>query len=93
MPAAGPSHWVNWRLNAWRETTEIVCKSPTQLRARRAETAKREQDARRAVASARSQELRAARSTLDYQTAKQACLDQILNRNRNTRLHRKNGRW
>ena len=87
IPAARLGHWVSWRLNAWRDLTGLVCESPTQCRSRRAETAKREQEARRAAEEARRQDIRAKRSTLEYQTAKQACLDQILGRNKRSRRH------
>ena len=89
IPAARLGHWVNWRLNAWRDHAGTVLESPTQQRARRATTAKREQEARRAAEVARRQQLRQDRSTPEYQAAKQACLDQILSRSRRSRTHRR----
>ena len=89
IPAARLGHWVNWRLNAWRDSAGAVLESPTQQRTRRAATAKREQEARRAAEAARRQQLRQDRSTREYHAAKQACLDQILSRSRRSRTHRR----
>lgn len=89
IPTARLGHWVNWRLNAWRDSAGTVLESPTQQRTRRAATAKREQEARRAAEAARQQQLRQDRSTPEYQAAKQACLDQILSRPRRSRAHRR----
>lgn len=89
IPAARLGHWVSWRLNAWRENGTVV-ESPTQRRARRAATAKLEREAARAREAARRRKVREDRSTPEYQAAKQACLDQILNRPRRPRLSR---RW
>lgn len=82
IPAARLGHWVNWRLNAWRDRTGAVLESPGQRRTRRAASAQREQKARRAAAAARSEQLRQERATPEYHAAKQACLDQILGRKR-----------
>lgn len=89
IPAARLGHWVNWRLNAWRDSAGAVLESPIQQRTRRAATAKREQEARRAAEADRQQQLREDRSTPEYQAAKQACLDQILSRPKRSRTHRR----
>ena len=87
IPAARLGHWVNWRLNAWRDSAGAVLESPTQQRTRRATAAKRAQEARRAAETERRQQLRQERSTPEYHAAKQACLDQILSRSRRSRPH------
>lgn len=85
IPAARLGHWVNWRLNAWRDQAGAVLESPTQRRTRRAAAAHREQQARRKAEADRIEQLRQERTTPEYHAAKQACLDQILSRSRQTR--------
>lgn len=82
IPSARLGHWVSWRLNAWRDPEGRVVESPTQLRTRRAASARREQEARRVAEARRRQEHRQTRSTPEYQAAKAACLEQFFSRSR-----------
>ncbi|WP_258234086.1 hypothetical protein [Brevibacterium oceani] len=85
IPAARLGHWINWRLNAWRDRAGVVVESPTQRRTRRAAAAHREQQARRKAEADRLERLSQERTTPEYHAAKQACLDQILGRSRRAR--------
>lgn len=89
IPAARLGHWVSWRLNAWRDSGGRVIESPTQRKTRRAATAKLEREAARVHEAARRRQVREDRSSPEYQAAKQACLDQILGRNKRFRAHRR----
>lgn len=89
IPAARLGHWVNWRLNAWRDQGTVV-ESPTQTRVRRAETAKKQRQAQQRARDQERQRNKAAMSTPEGQAAKEACLAQFrAHSEQNRRLRRR----
>lgn len=76
IPAARLGHWVNWRLNAWRDNGAVV-ESPTQTGVRRATAAKKQQQAQQRARDEERQRNRSEMATLEGQAAKQACLAQF----------------
>lgn len=90
ISAARLGHWVNWRLNAWRDNGTVV-ESPTQTRIRRAVAAKNQRQAQQPARDEERQRNPTEMATPEGQSAKQACLDQFRansERNRNLRRRR-----
>ncbi|GAA1948354.1 hypothetical protein GCM10009689_31990 [Brevibacterium antiquum] len=76
IPAARLGHWVNWRLNTWRDNGAVV-ESPTQTRIRRAVAAKKQRQAQQRARDEERQRNRSEMATPEGQAAKQACLAQF----------------
>lgn len=88
IPAARLGHWVNSRLNAWRDNGAVV-ESPTQTRVRRAAAAEKQRQAEQRAHDEERQRNRAEMATPEGQSAKQACLAQFrAHSERNRRLRR-----
>lgn len=84
IPATRLGHWVNWRLNAWRDNGTVV-ESPAQTRVRRAAAAKKQRQAEQRARDEERQRNRAEMATPEGQSAKQACLDQMKARRKSHR--------
>lgn len=76
IPAARLGHWVNWRLNAWRDNGTVI-ESPTQKRQRRAKTAKALLAAQQRAREEEWQRKKAELATPEGQAEKQAALEKI----------------
>ncbi|MCI4013162.1 hypothetical protein [Brevibacterium sp. ZH18] len=90
IPAARLGHWVNWRLNAWRDSGTVV-ESPTQTRIRRAAAAEVERQAQQLARDEERQRNLAEMATPEGQSAKQACLAQFRAHSERNRPRRR--RW
>lgn len=90
IPAARLGHWVNWRLNAWRDNGTVV-ESPTQTRIRRAAAAKNQRQAQKRARDKERQRNQAEMATPEGQSAKQACLAQFRAHSERNRQRRR--RW
>lgn len=89
IPAARLGHWVNWRLNPWRDNGAAV-ESPTQTRIRRAAAAEIQRQAEQRARDEERQRNQAEMATPEGQAAKQACLAQFrANSERNRKLRRR----
>lgn len=87
IPAARLGHWVNWRLNAWRDNGAVV-ESPTQKRQRRAKTAKAQQAAQQRAREEEWQQKKAELATPEGQAEKQAALEKIRQLRRQRKFYR-----
>lgn len=87
IPAARLGHWVNWRLNAWRDNGAVV-ESATQKRQRRAKTAKAQQAALQRAREEEWQRKKAELATPEGQAEKQAALQKIRQLRRQRKFHR-----
>lgn len=78
--AARLGHWVNWRLNRWRDDHGAVVESPTQERIRRAEARKRTHEIHRRGEEARRAENQRQMATHEGQDAKAKAMAQMTSR-------------
>lgn len=89
IPASRLGHWVNWRLNRWRDAHGGVVASPTQERIRRAEARKRTHEIQRRAEEARRAEIHRRMATHEGQDAKAKAMAQMTSRLPRKRLARK----
>ncbi|PCC17178.1 hypothetical protein CIK62_10615 [Brevibacterium aurantiacum] len=80
IPAARLGHWVNWRLNHWRNDDQTVKESPSQTCIRRAAAAEIQRQAEQRARDEERRRNQAEMATPEGQAAKQACLAQFASR-------------